>query len=395
MFHANPATLDGGVLRTDRKFVSGMQRYAQEIDARLVTVHRRLMSGEQVMDPVSVDVDELPYRVVVVDADWAWHPAAHEVKRVHDVVASSDLVVHGFFNVGPIAARLGVPEVLVAEFDRQTTIVEATIGSSNPLARLVRGTRAWRQHQGLLPSARRAMSMHCNGYPVHDELSRLTPRCMLFLDSRMGDDDVIDAAALERRIESRAGRPLRLIYSGRYEPMKGALDAVRAAQAALSQGADIELHCYGQGVDAGAMREAAASSAGRIQVHDAVPFPELMDVARGFDLFVCCHVQSDPSCTYIESFGAGLPVVGYGNRMWAGLQRDSGVGRVTPMRDVQAVACGVMAYASDPLLLARHSRAARRFALAHSFEREFDKRTRDLTRCLAASTAFSRRARAA
>ena len=389
MFHANPATLEAGIFSTDRKFLVGMQRYARDIPASLITVHPRLLPDERIMDPVSVPFDALPYRVAVVDTDAVWRPAVHEMTRLREVVAASDLVYHGFFNVGPLCSALGVPEVLVAEFDCQTSITSATVDARNPLVKLVRGVRAWRQHQGLMPAVRRALSVHCNGYPVHAELSPLNPHCVLFLDSRMDARDVIAEHRLVRRLAERPGR-LRLLYSGRYEHMKGASDVVSVGLACLARGMDIELHLYGQGRQAALMREQAAASKGRIQVHDAVPFPELIEISRGFDVFVCCHVQNDPSCTYLESFGAGLPVVGYGNRMWRGLHSDAGAGVVTPMGDVPAVVDALKAYADDETMLAQHSHAARNFALAHCFEKEFEKRVSDLARCLAECTRTDR-----
>ena len=187
---------------------------------------------------------------------------------------------------------------------------------------------------------------------------------------------VVPEAVLRSRFSSRPRRSLRLLYSGRYEPMKGADHAIQVARACLMRGLDVEMHCYGQGSLRGEMRRLAAETAarGRIHVHDAVSFPELVELARTFDIFVCCHVQNDPSCTYLESFGSGLPIVGYGNRMWSRLCQESRAGLSTPMNRPEHVAACVQTLASDGPALDAMSLRARKFAIDHTFEREFARR---------------------
>ena len=133
------------------------------------------------------------------------------------------------------------------------------------------------------------------------------------------------------------------------------------------------------------MAQLAAESASRIHVHDAIPYPELVKISQGFDIFVCCHVQSDPSCTYLESFGAGLPIVGYANRMWRRLSAESGAGFASPMARSTAVVDNIERLAADFSMLSRMSEGARRFAADHAFEAEFARRVGDLNAVLARS----------
>src|ERR1700722_12673629 len=111
----------------------------------------------------------------------------------------------------------------------------------------------------------------------------------------------------------------------------------------------------------------------RMHIHDAIPYPDLVKLSRTFDLFVCCHIQSDPSCTYLESFGAGLPIVGYDNRMWRGLLAASGAGYASPMgkpsKGVDDIVRLVQVREID-----RMSERALEFAKQHTFESEFQKR---------------------
>ncbi|MEZ4290401.1 MAG: hypothetical protein R3E53_07630 [Myxococcota bacterium] len=102
--------------------------------------------------------------------------------------------------------------------------------------------------------------------------------------------------------------------------------------------------------------------------------PELVERSAEADLFVCCHVQDDPSCTYLEASGAGLPIAGYGNRMWRHFAAAAGSGVVTPMKRPVALAEAIGDLLAAPDRLATLSRRARAFALEHCFEREFEKR---------------------
>jgi colanic acid/amylovoran biosynthesis glycosyltransferase len=223
------------------------------------------------------------------------------------------------YGTSAIARELGIPYVPIVEYDLTTQITVATSQATSSVRRLVRTARCVRRHVFHdIPELRNAHAIHCNGYPIFDVAKRYNPNCLLYLDSRMSGDMVIPSDELARRVTTREGRPLRLLYSGRYERLKGADDVVRVAAERLRRNLDIEMHCYGQGSLVGKMRDTAAASARpeRILIHDAVPYTELVGISRSFDLFVCCHIQNDPSCTYFESFGAGLPIVGCSNRMW-------------------------------------------------------------------------------
>jgi glycosyltransferase involved in cell wall biosynthesis len=384
MIHANPARIERGALTIDRKFLSGMARYAHALPAPLATVHPRSQDGDRIMDPVTVPLEELPYRVLTNPRDAQADPGSYA--EFEALIRASTLVYGDDFGAWALCRSHRVPYIPVLEYDLRTQLSVTTMEVDQPLRKGWRALRCVAAYLRQVPAMQRAERLHCNGYPVFAETAAFNARRLLYLDSRMSEADVVPAAVLEARLQDRrhAGRPLRLLYSGRYEPMKGALDAVRVAATALDRGLDVELHCYGQGRQRDAMVAlAAARGQGRLHVHDPIPYPELVVRSREFDLFVCCHVQSDPSCTYVESLGAGLPIVGYANRMWRQLCVQAQAGRQAPIGDVGAVVAAVAEYAADAGQLATDSRRARQFALDHCFEREFEKRIHDLRETLA------------
>jgi glycosyltransferase involved in cell wall biosynthesis len=369
MIHSNPAVLESGLLRIDRKFHTGMLAFVDALACPITTVHPRAADVSRIMDPVILRLNELPYAVRVRERQGD--------SSVADLISKSTLVCGGDQTDWRIAIANGIPFIPVLEYDLGTQIVVASPAGTAWLKKAVRSARVLGRYlssQSLLSSA---LEIHCNGYPIYRALRSVDSPRLLYLDSRMTQDMVIPASDLEARLAARSEllQPLKLLYSGRYEPMKGAIDAVLTALKCADLGANVELHCFGQGSQKAEMERLGARLPLRIFINDAIPFPELVAVSRRFDMFLCCHVQSDPSCTYLESMGAGLAVAGYKNRMWHGLQSASGAGVIAPIGDYHRLASEIMAVAKDHQRLVEYSRKARAFALKHTFELEFRRRT--------------------
>lgn len=387
MVHANHARIDGGALTVDRKFHVGMLDYAEKIKAPLVTLNPQAPRDAVIMDPIVINFAELPYRIVTVPYGNNWQPLPTSAPLLRDEISRARLVYGGYgdgMGAPAIARACGVPYILILEYDLKTQITATAMQVKGKLRQAVRAARTvWSYYTSGLHDMRRAHSVHCNGYPIYDAMTRENLDAVLYLDSRMSSDTILSHKELEARLTERRGQALRLLYSGRYEPMKGALDAVKVGLECLALGIEIEMHCYGQGSLAAEMRKLASQSRSRIVIHDAVPYPELVKIAGTFDVFVCCHVQNDPSCTYLESFGAGLPIVGYGNRMWERLQQESGAGYCSPIGRPKQVAERVRLLAQGTL--ADKSVRALEFARAHSYELEHGKRIDALNIALEAS----------
>jgi glycosyltransferase involved in cell wall biosynthesis len=377
----NLVVLDGERLTVDRKFHDGFLNYVSRIRAPLLSVHPLGHDKRSVMDPVTLDMASLPYRVLGLaagDPNLGLAPA--ETARLRDAVAASAAVYGYGYGVHELAHALGVPYVACLEYDLGTQLDVVRLGAPDQLRAAVRVARAaTHYYRRMVPAMRASCAIHVNGYPMAREAAKYQPNLLMYLDSRMRSEMVMSEAALEARLAARTGRPLRLLYSGRYERVKGADDAVRVALECLQRGLDVEMDCYGQGSLAQVMRDAVAAAGkdalARVRVHDAVPFAELVSAANRADVFVCCHLQSDPSCTYLESMGSGLAIAGYANRMWSQMCAQSGAGAVAAQRTPAAVADIVQRWLREPDALADASRRARAFAKEHCFEAEFKRRT--------------------
>ena len=107
-------------------------------------------------------------------------------------------------------------------------------------------------------------------------------------------------------------------------------------------------------------------------------------VARSVDLFVCCHRQGDPSCTYLETMSCGTPIVGYDNEAFRGVVDQSGAGWLTPMDDPTELAACIAALHSSRDLLADAALRSLDFASNHTFEKVMQARVDHLVTCATA-----------
>jgi glycosyltransferase involved in cell wall biosynthesis len=385
MIHGNLTRVENGKFLVDRKFHTGMQMYLKSVDMPIISIHPEAAPGQGGMDLVEIPVEELGYRVITAKVDNRRRLLPGELEKIEKQLAGCRLLYGHGLRLGELAKRLKVPFILVLEYDLSTHIMIARTASPSFARGIARSVKEAFRYWSEIPDFMNAAEIHCNGYPIYEATRRYNKNRMMYLDSRMGSDELISAEELEARLASlqRKDRPVRLLFTGRYEAIKGVEDLIRVARACLERGADIEFHTYGQGSLGGRMKELAAGHS-RIFIHDAVPYPELVKISRGFDLFVCCHIQCDPSCTYLESLGAGLPIAGYDNLMWKGLRGESKTGPGVPIGDVKALADRVIQLIHDPAQLASLARTARTFAQAHVFEREYQRRTDAIAR-LAAS----------
>jgi colanic acid/amylovoran biosynthesis glycosyltransferase len=206
---------------------------------------------------------------------------------------------------------------------------------------------------------------------------------MLYLDTRMGPSLFASPEDMRRRRSRiKEGAPLRLINSGRLEPMKGAQDLVPIAGALRGKGLDFTLDIYGEG----SLRNEIAHSirdqglGQSVFLHDPVDFEsELVPICRtNADIFLSCHRQSDPSCTYLESMGCGLPVLGYRNRMLTGLLETVDAGWAVPLGDISAITEKIAALDKSRDEIAQCADRAAAFSQAHGFREEFRKRMHHL-----------------
>ena len=166
--------------------------------------------------------------------------------------------------------------------------------------------------------------------------------------------------------------------------MKGADHLVPFAAELHSMGVPFTLDIFGDGNLAESMGQEIKKRGLEqvVRMRGNLKFTQelLPELKRNIDLFVACHRQGDPSCTYLETFGCGVPIIGYDNEAFSGLLERAIAGMKTPMDDLPALAQATAELLGDRPRLARMARAARRFAEANTCELSFRGRTDHLLR---------------
>jgi colanic acid/amylovoran biosynthesis glycosyltransferase len=97
-------------------------------------------------------------------------------------------------------------------------------------------------------------------------------------------------------------------------------------------------------------------------------------VKNQIDLFVCCHTQGDPACTYLETMSCGVPIVGYANEAFTGLIEASRAGWAIQMSRPDLLAIKIAELDSNRELLVEESEKSLAFAAVHTFEKTFQNR---------------------
>lgn len=213
-------TEDG--IRLDRKFAEGMRHYASAWAGPtgcLLREQPKPLPFSDIFDP-----EALPFRIHL-------RPAGHRIGPAdlddYDVVLCSG-DNQDYLHVAALCHASGKAVFFTIEYIPETR---------RQIVRLDPGRSALRKLKSILHiqhherRRRRAFALaaglQANGYPAAGHYRRINPNTILYLDNR------IDAQLLatgdemaQRRAHLSAGGPLRLIHSGRLEPMKGSQDLV-------------------------------------------------------------------------------------------------------------------------------------------------------------------------
>lgn len=372
----------GGLVTLDKKFVEGMRLHCEHWPGPFCCILRR---GHEAM-PFGADFrrGDLGFELRLIDARV---PLSAEMFANHDIV-----VLSGDSHLELLPPRLieSLPAkvVYVVEYTLRTRLQTAALDHRRPVLKRLY-SKLWLSLQEIRRrrAFRAADGLQANGYPADMAYGPLNENHLLYLDNRMTAElFATDAEMRQRRARLASGAPIRLIHSGRLEPMKGAQDLVPVALRLARGGMDFTLDIYG----AGSLRDEIAAGivqhglSERVRLHAPVDFErELVPISRGHaDIFLSCHRQSDPSCTYIESMGCGLPIAGYDNQMWAALLERSGAGWSAPMSDPKALAAQIQALSSRREEISDRAENGLAFARQHEFEATFQSRMRHLINTL-------------
>lgn len=260
-------------------------------------------------------------------------------------------VVLGFLSrrdapLAPLCKARGIPLVYISEYAPETdrAIMRAEVRS--PILRFRRQIWLNRTEALRRTAVAQAAGLQCSGVPTHELYTALQPNSMVFFDNRVRADGVVSDADCAAKMAGLAGGgPLRLVFGGRFSPMKGVMDLPDVAAELRRLGVDFTFDIYGDGPQ----KDALAARIGALKLEDVMRLRPPVDFRTEWvkvlreekDLFVCPHPQGDPASTYPEVMSCGVPIVGYANSAFRGIVKHSGCGWLTPVGQPKALAAEI------------------------------------------------------
>lgn len=363
------AAEDGARAFLDVKAAEGLAQYARHWPGRVLCLSR---SGDPAANAYGrwYDRADLPFAVRCIPADAPIEAALPHLRSAALVVAGAD----DHRDQALPGLLPGIPVVMTIEYTLRTRLDILRLEDLPALRKL--RTAAWllRREPRLRRALRHAAGLQANGTPAFAAYAGLNSHPLLFFDTRLAGRDHVGAAGVEAKAAAARDRtgPLRLAFSGRLERMKGADRLVPVMAELVRLGRDVTLDIYGQGSLSAPIQADAARLGldGRVRLHGPVPFDTMLvpSLRDGADLFLCPHPQADPSCTYLETLGCGVPIAGFLNAAFRGVLELGPCGVGAAVGDVRGLAARIAALDADRAALDRLSRGAADVSATRTFE---------------------------
>ncbi|HRA87249.1 MAG TPA: glycosyltransferase [Planctomycetaceae bacterium] len=361
----------GYLVLTD-KFLSGMKAYADRWPGPVTALVRVTDEPDNNLDHLEVVPNHFPFGIEQI-------PQTNELlyRRMREAA-----IVLG----GPRGV-VGAQQVTVAETSLPTRLQIIAATTPGIVRRYKRFGDACLDAYRERRAVQNMAGIQCNGTPTYNAYKAHNSNCLLFFDSRIEANDLIASDELLQRTDRlRNQSPLRIAFSGRLVRIKGVDGIPAIADELRRRGVCFEFDIFGGGECEEQVRKEIQQRGLQsiVRLRGVLRYREelLPGFRKNVDLFVCPHVQGDPSCTYIETLACGVPILGYANEAWNGMVPLSGAGWTTAVRDIAAMAAKIAQLDRNRNQIIEASVAARTFAAKHLFESTMDRRVEHLVSCL-------------
>ncbi len=374
-----------GSIEITKKALQGLNVYCEFWGGPVRVFMPPADGPSQNLDNTVIAVEDQPFSIAVRDFSDPEVKAA--VARTGIVMGGPD---HRLNGMAEYCRQRSVPYVFNCEYTLATRLQVLRSENLGFLRSVRRAMWERSQERANVRSVKLSAGLQCNGTPTYDAYQHIAKNSLLYFDSRVDEAMIPDDATIVSKFTKQdGGAPLRLCFSGRLSPMKGADHLPKVAAELSRRNVHYTMDICGAGPSEPEMR-AAVTSAGlgdRVRFKGVLDFEtELVPFVRdNVDLFVCCHRQGDPSCTYLETLALGVPIVGYLNEAFGGLLRHVDGGSAVPMDAVDALASAIESAAQPQgrSRLAAQAVAGATFARSHTFRATFRRRMDHLERTVA------------
>lgn len=211
----------------------------------------------------------------------------------------------------------------------------------------------WRQELAARRVFRRAVGLQCNGEAASATYGKYSNNSLTFYDHRVEsvhDDSHQTKSPLNK---------FSVGFSGRIVPIKGSQYMAELSHELYRLDPSITFYVMGDGTDRQKVLDKAAPN---LVYKGFMGYSSEWEpfVQKNIDLMVFPHPQGDPSMTYYEALGQGLPVVAFANETSDFLQ-SQGLAWTVPSGDVKELARRINELAHNPGEVKAKARAARDF----------------------------------
>lgn len=222
-----------------------------------------------------------------------------------------------------------------------------------------------------------------HGATVYKHFGRIARNPQMSEDIHLRSEDRITDIALSKKLKTVKDGPLRILYCGRAEPMKGGHEWVRTL--VLLKSVDVEFRAtwIGTGSQLNEIERQARQDG---LTEEEASFPGFLDDRnailqnyRDAHVLMFCHKTDESPRNLIESLHSATPIVGFRDAYSEGLVNEEGGGVLVKRGDVDALAKSIATLAVDREKLADLIEKAGRSASHLTREQVFRQRS-DLVR---------------
>lgn len=357
-----------------RKLEEATTKFGKLWAGKITVMMEETEEDSREIDPKKFKLSELPFKLEIGSFDKI-NPAKLR-NRTSLVLATLGYRQN---HISKICQAANIPCIYISEYTLKTRKQIVAVEESQPIRRIWRTCWEERQEQKQLRAIALADGLQCNGTPTHNAYNKLCSNTLLFFDTRITEEMLVTPEQLEKRTQSLiANKPLRLVFSGRLNKMKGADHLLDVAQELKQLKIPFELFISGRG-DLEAIMQQRIAAEGLSDCVKMLGVPDFKTnffpfVKANIDLFICCHRQGDPSCTYVETMSCGVPIVGYANEAFEGIVEHSQSGWLVEMNQPKLLAQKVAQLNLQRGEIKAMSDKAIAFARKHTFEETYDAR---------------------
>ncbi|NJK68933.1 MAG: glycosyltransferase [Microcoleus sp. CSU_2_2] len=362
-----------------RKLIDAVKELAKYWSGRITVMMEETQQANDQLDSKKYNIDDLPFKLEVISFD----RITPELLYQHQSSLVLAVPEYKQNHISKVCQLAGIPCIYVSEYSLKTRKQIVNVSTSNPLIRLRRILWTYSQERKQRKAIAMADGLQCNGTPTYEDYKHINRNPLFFIDTRISKHMLATEADIEMRTANRSqDMPLRLVFSGRLMKMKGADHLIEVAKELKQLKVKFEMFISG----AGELEEMMHDQIAIHQLNDCVKMLGVPDfkteffpfVKKNIDLFVCCHRQGDPSCTYIETMSCGVPIVGYANEAFQGIAKMSEAGWVVPMNQPKQMAKKIAQLSQNREAIKSMSFKSLKFAQQHTFEKTFQARVKHM-----------------